>query len=167
MSGSVGEIGAGKRDAGRVAGSAERLALSIVADFGQRPEITIPVGQRRQPDLLAAGKSTGGGVVDRAPGIERVLPEVRRMVREVVGDELRSLNHDMRSVVETVLSSAFGAPGLFGEFSGELRGASETVRIGDRLVTIEVRPELGALVGTGRVGKTNVDATARNTIRGR
>ncbi len=156
----------GELDAGLENDTAEHLALSVLADYGKRPEITIPVGQRRQPDMLAAGKSTGGGVVDRAPGIERVLPEVRRLLRESVGDELRSLDHDVRSVVETQLSSAFGAPGLFGEFSGELRGASGTIQVGDRLVTIEVTPELGALVGTGGVAKSNVDSTAKNTIRG-
>ncbi|MEV0089797.1 hypothetical protein [Saccharopolyspora sp. NPDC050642] len=160
------ETSDGRVDARLENETAEQLVLSILADYSKRPEITIPAGEPRQPDMLAAGKSTGGGVVDRAPGIERVLPEVRRMLRDSVGNELASLSHDKRALVETQLSSVFGASALFGLFNGELRDVTKTIRVGDQLVTIKVRPELGALIGTGKVEKATVDFTAKNAIRG-
>ncbi|MEV0705422.1 hypothetical protein AB0I53_46970 [Saccharopolyspora sp. NPDC050389] len=160
------ETSDGRVDARLENETAEQLVLSILADYSKRPEITIPAGEPRQPDMLAAGKSTGGGVVDRAPGIERVLPEVRRMLRESAGNELASLSHDQRALVETQLSSAFGASALFGLFHGELRDVTKTIRVDDQLVTIKVRPELGTLIGTGKVEKATVDFTAKNAIRG-
>ncbi|SDZ38278.1 hypothetical protein SAMN05216215_106629, partial [Saccharopolyspora shandongensis] len=160
------ETSDGRVDARLENETAEQLVLSILADYSKRPEITIPAGEPRQPDMLAAGKSTGGGVVDRAPGIERVLPEVRRLLRESAGNELASLTHDKRALVETQLSSAFGASALFGLFNGELRDVTKTIRVGDQLVTIKVKPELGALIGTGKVEKATVDFTAKNAIRG-
>ncbi|MEV5542341.1 protein-glutamine glutaminase family protein [Saccharopolyspora shandongensis] len=160
------ETANGRVDARLENETAEQLVLSILADYSKRPEITIPAGEPRQPDMLAAGKSTGGGVVDRAPGIERVLPEVRRLLRESAGNELASLTHDKRALVETQLSSVFGASALFGLFNGELRDVTKTIRVGDQLVTIKVRPELGALIGTGKVEKATVDFTAKNAIRG-